>query len=55
MGKTWTEEDVKYALEEVKNHLVSVRAAAKKYGMTEGTLRTRIKRKKENKIYCWWR
>ena len=39
MGKTWTEEDVKQALEEVKNCSVSIRATAKKYGMTEGTIR----------------
>ena len=44
MGRTWTEEeDLKQALEEIKNRLVSITAAAKKYGMTEGTLRTRIK------------
>ena len=49
MGKTWTEENVKQALEEVKNRSVSIRATAKKYGMTEGTLRKRIKMKKENK------
>ena len=49
MGKTWTEEEVKQALEEVENRSVSIRATAKKYGMTEGTLRKRIKMKKENK------
>ena len=49
MGKTWTEENVKQALEEVKNRSVSIRATAKKYGMTEGTLRKRIKMKEENK------
>ena len=49
MGKTWTEEDIEQALEEVENRSVSIRAATKKYGMTEGTLRTRIKMKKENK------
>ena len=49
MGKTWTEEGVKQILEEVKNRSVSIRATAKKYGMTEGTLRKRIKMKKENK------
>ena len=50
MGKTWTEEDVKQALEEVENRSVSIRATAKKYGITEGTLRKRIKMKKENKF-----
>ena len=45
MGKTWTEEEVKQALQEVKNRSVSIRAAAKKYGMTEGTLRMQIKMK----------
>ena len=49
MEKTWTEEGVKQILEEVKNRSVSIRATAKKYGMTEGTLRKRIKMKKENK------
>ena len=39
LNKTWTKEDVKQALEEVENHSVSIRATAKKYGMTEGTLR----------------
>ena len=39
MGKTWTEEDVRQAYEEVENRSVSIRATAKKYGMTEGTLR----------------
>ena len=39
MGKTWTKEDMKQALEEVENRSVSIRATAKKYGMTEGTLR----------------
>ena len=48
MGKTWTEEEVKQALEEVENRSVSIRATAKKYGMTEGTLRKRIKMKEEN-------
>ena len=50
MGKTWTKEDVKQALEEVENRSVSIRATAKKYGITEGTLRKRIKMKKENKF-----
>ena len=50
MGKTWTKEDVKQALEEVENRSVSIRATAKKYGMTGGTLRKRIKMKKENKF-----
>ena len=45
MGKAWTEQDVKQALEEVENCSVSIRTAAKKYGMTEGILRTRIKKK----------
>ena len=49
MGKMWTEEDMKQALEEVENRSVSIRATAKNYGMTEGTLRKRIKMKKENK------
>ena len=49
IGKARTEEDVKKALEEVENRSVSIRATAKKYGMTEGTLRKRIKMKKENK------
>ena len=48
MEKTWTEEGVKQILEEVKNRSVSIRATAKKYGMTEGTLRKQIKMKKEN-------
>ena len=39
MGKAWTEQDVKQALEEVENCSVSIRTAAKKYGMTEGILR----------------
>ena len=49
MGKTWTEEDMKQALEEVENRSVSIRATAKKYGITVGTLRKQIKMKKENK------
>ena len=48
IGKAWTEEDVKKALEEVENRSVSIRATAKKYGMTEGTLRKQIKMKEEN-------
>ena len=47
MGKTWTKEDVKQALEEVENRSVSIRATAKKYGMTKGALRKQIKIKKE--------
>ena len=50
MGKLWTEEDIAKALEEVEKKTASVRAAAKKYGMTEGTLRHRIKMKNENKV-----
>ena len=46
--KARTEEDVKKALEEVENSSVSIRATAEKYGMTEGTLRKRIKMKEEN-------
>ena len=49
MGKTWTEEDMKQALEKTENRSVSIRAPVKKYGMTEGTLRMQIKMKKENK------
>ena len=45
MGKAWTEQDVKQALEEDENCSVSIRTAAKKYGMTEGILRRRIKKK----------
>ena len=48
IGKARTEEDVKKALEEVENRSVSIRATAKKYGMTEGTLRKQIKMKEEN-------
>ena len=48
MGKTWTEEDMKQALEKAENRSVSIRAPVKKYGMTEGTLRMQIKMKKEN-------
>ena len=39
---------MKKALEEVENSSVSIRATAEKYGMTEGTLRKRIKMKEEN-------
>ena len=39
MGKMCPEEDMKQALEEVEDRSVSTRAAAKKYGMTEWTLR----------------
>ena len=39
MGKMCPEEDTKQALEEVEDRSVSTRAAAKKYGMTEWTLR----------------
>ena len=42
MGKAWTEQDVKQASQ---NCSVSIRTAAKKYGMTEGILRRRIKKK----------
>ena len=45
MGKAWTEQDVKQAFEEDENCSVSIRTAAKKYGMAEGILRRRIKKK----------
>ena len=53
MGKLWTEEDIAKALEEVEKKTASLRAAAMKYGMTEGTLRHRIKMKNENKVLVW--
>ena len=45
MEKAWTKQDVKQALEEVENCSVSIRTASKKYVITEGILRTRIKKK----------
>ena len=49
--RKWLEADLKKALEDVKSNILSIRTAAKTYGMTEGTIRLRLKKEKDGKDY----